>query len=364
MRISPTLSNYLARQLLLWIGVFFCALVCILLIFDLVEQLRRAAGKPDAGAGIALQLALLQLPHLIEKTLPFTVLFGAMMAFWRLSRSNEIVVARAAGVSAWQVLLPAVAIAIAIGVFEIIAFNPFSAALLARFEQVEGKYLKQSTSRLSVSATGLWLRQGSEEGQIVINAQRAAPDGAVLLRVTFFMFATPDRFIRRVDASRAALRDGYWAVDQAWTSSPEDGQRFVGSYRIDTDLTPDKIQDSFASPDTMSFWSLPGFLKTLEAAGFSGHRHRLHLHTLLATPLLLIAMMLFAAVFTLRTGGRVGATRTISAGVICSFALYFAADIVQALGLSASIPPVLAAWSPAAIATLLALAMIFHLEDG
>lgn len=364
MKISPTLSNYFARQLLLWIGVFFAALCCILLTFDIVEQLRRTAGKPDAGAGIAIQLALLQLPNLIQKTLPFTVLFGAMMAFWRLSRSNEMVVARAAGVSAWQILLPAVAIAIVIGVFEITAFNPFAAALLTRFEQVEGKYLKQSTSRLAVSATGLWLRQGSDEGQIVINAQRAAPDGAELLTVTFFMFETPDRFTRRVDASRAALRNGYWSIDQAWLSSPEDGQRFVGDYRIDTDLTPDRIQDSFAAPETMSFWAIPGFLKTLEAAGFSGHRHRLHMHTLLAMPLLLTAMMLFAAVFTLRTGGRTGATRAISAGVICSFTLYFAADIVQALGLSASIPPVLAAWSPAAIATFLALAMLFHLEDG
>lgn len=364
MRISPTLSNYLARQLLLWIGVFFAALCCILLMFDFVEQLRRTAGKPDAGAGVAVQLALLQLPHLIQKTLPFTVLFGAMMAFWRLSRSNEMVVARAAGISAWQILLPAVAIAIVIGVIEITAFNPFAAALLARFEQVEAKYLKQSTSRLAVSPTGLWLRQGNDDGQTVINAQRTAPDGTELLTVTFFIFETPDRFIRRIDASRAVLRDGYWSVEEAWLSSPKDGQRFIGSYRIDTDLTPDKIQDSFASPDTMSFWAIPSFLKTLEAAGFSGHRHRLHLHTLLAMPLLLSAMMLFAAVFTLRTGGRTGATWTISTGVICSFALYFAADIVQALGLSASIPPVLAAWSPAAIATFLALAMIFHLEDG
>lgn len=364
MKISPTLSNYLARQLLLWIGVFFAALVLVMLTFDLVEQLRRTAAKPDAGAGVALRLALLQLPHLIEKTLPFTVLFGAMMAFWRLSRSNEMVVARAAGVSAWQILLPGTAIAIAIGVIEITAFNPFSAALLARFEQVEAKYLNQSTSRLAISPTGLWLRQGSDTGQIVINAQRAAPDGAELLTVTFFMFETPDRFTRRIDAARAALRDGYWSIDEAWLASPEEGQRFVGAYRIDTDLTPDKIQDSFASPDTMSFWALPGFLRTLEAAGFSGHRHRLHLHTLLATPLLLMAMILFAAVFTLQTGGRTSATRAISAGVICSFSLYFAADVVQALGLSASIPPILAAWSPPAIATFLALAMIFHLEDG
>lgn len=364
MRVSATLSFYFSRNILFWILVIFGGLAAVLLMFDMVEQFRRVAGKADVGYGIAIQLALLRLPHLIQKTLPFTILFGAMMAFWRLARSNELAVARAAGVSAWQFLLPGLIIAMLVGAFQVAAFNPLAAMLLARFEHLDATYLKRSTSRLVVSPTGLWLRQGSENGQTVINAQRSAADGAELLTVTFFVFENPDRFIRRIDADRAALGNGYWTVERAWLSAPDKERRFEETYRIPTDLTPDKIQESFASPETMSFWSIPGFLKTLEKAGFSGHRHRLYWHTLLASPLLLAAMILFAAVFTLKAGGRGGATRTVSMGVLCSFALYFASDIVHALGLSASIPAILAAWSPPAIATLLALAMVFHLEDG
>ncbi len=364
MRLSATLSAYIARQILFWIGVVFLGLSSVLLMFDLVEQFRRVAGKPDVGYGVAIQLALLQLPHLVELTLPFVVLFGAMMAFWRLSRSSELVVARAAGVSAWQFLLPGLAIAVLLGTFQMAAFNPLAATLLARFERLDATYLKHSTSRLAVSRTGLWLRQGDDRGQTVINALRSTSDGTELLTVIFFVFEIPDRFVRRIDAERAVLQDGYWSIRNAWISSPNEERRLVETYTVATDLTPDKIQDSFASPETMSFWALPGFLETLEAAGFSGHRHRLHWHSLLATPLLLGGMILFAAVFTLKTGGRTGATRTISLGIICSFVLYFASDVIRALGLSASIPAVLAAWSPAAIATFLALAMVFHLEDG
>src|SRR3546814_3755319 len=61
---------------------------------------------------------------------------------------------------------------------------------------------------------------------------------------------------------------------------------------------------SFASPEAMSFWELPEFIATLEAAGFSGHRHRLHYYTLLVYPLLLCSMVLIAAVFTLRVNRR------------------------------------------------------------
>jgi lipopolysaccharide export system permease protein len=81
-------------------------------------------------------------------------------------------------------------------------------------------------------------------------------------------------------------------------------------------------------------------------------------------PLLLGAMVLFAAVFTLKISARNSATRTVGAGVLCSFLLYFMSDIIQAMGLSGSLPPIMAAWSPATLATLLALAMVFHLEDG
>ena len=108
MRLSMTLSGYVARQVLLWLGVIFAGIASMVFLLDIVEQLRKAAGKPDVTIGVVVQLSLLQLPFLVQKTLPFMVLFGSMMAFWKLSRTNELVIARAAGVSAWQFLFPAV----------------------------------------------------------------------------------------------------------------------------------------------------------------------------------------------------------------------------------------------------------------
>lgn len=364
MHLSATLSAYVARQLLLWLAIMFLGISCMMFLLDLVEQLRKSAGKPDVTIGIILQLSLMQLPFLIQKILPFIVLFGSMMAFWRLARSNELVIARAAGVSAWQFLLPAVLLGVVIGGVQMVALNPLAASMLARFEVMDAKYMKRSTSRLSISPTGVWLRQGGAEGQTVINAKRIAADGAELMNVIFFTFEDPDRFVRRIDAESARLEDGYWQVQGAILSTLDQPGRRVGSYRISTDLTLEKIQNSFASPETMSFWDIPEFVESLKSAGFAGHRHRLYWHTLLALPLMLGAMVLFAAVFTLKIGSRTSASRTIGIGVICSFLLYFAADIVYAMGLSGNLPAVLAAWSPAVLATLLGLTMVFHLEDG
>jgi hypothetical protein len=54
-------------------------------------------------------------PQLLEKLMPFCVLIGAMTCYLALSRRLELVVARAAGVSAWQFISPALASAIILG---------------------------------------------------------------------------------------------------------------------------------------------------------------------------------------------------------------------------------------------------------
>ena len=51
-------------------------------------------------------------------------------------------------------------------------------------------------------------------------------------------------------------------------------------------------------------------------------------------------------------------------GVAAGFLLYFLSDIVFALGLSAKIPVLLAAWTPAGVSMIFGASMLLHLEDG
>ncbi len=364
MNLSTTLLQYLSRQFAFWLASVFFMLLGVALLFDIVELMRRASGKAEATFGVVLQMGLFKMPHLVEMLLPFAVLFGAMIAFWRLARANEVVVARAAGVSVWQFLLPALLVTLAVGLFHITVFNPFAAITLAKFEKMEARYLKRTTSLLAVSKNGLWLRQADAGGQSVIHALRVSQNDMVLHDVIIFLFEGSDRFVGRVDAETASLEKGYWDIKNAWVSAPNREARFVPSYRLKTDLTIGKIQEAFASPETMSFWDLPGFINALEAAGFSGRRHRLYLYTLYAFPVLLCAMVLIAATFTLRVSRRTGAAFAMGGGVLLSFLLYFLTDVIRALGLSANVPTVLAAWTPAGVTLMLGLAMLLHLEDG
>lgn len=366
MRLSSTLSIYIGRTYLFHFGVVLSLFLFLIFMFDGVELMRRASGRPEVSFGIIIEMALLKLPHMGQQTFPFAVLFASMATFWRLTRSHELVVTRAAGVSAWQFLLPVLTLTLVLGAIRVTALNPISSTLLARFERIEGVLLKGHQSALALSGGGLWLRQAGGAGQAVVRANSISLVGAEveLKGVVVFSYQGADRFFERIDAESARLRPGFWLLRNAWIHRPELPRRFEKEHLLETDLTLTKIQDSFAAPETMSFWDLPGFIETLRAAGFSGLRHRLHLHGLLAAPFLMMAMVLLGAIFTLRHTRRGGTTIIVSAGVMIGFLVYFLSDVVFALGLSNSIPVILAAWTPAGVTSLLGASLLLHLEDG
>ena len=360
------MSIYIGRNFLFSFLALFVMFLMLIMLFDTIELLRRAAAKPEINFAMVLEMAMLKLPHMGQQSFPFAVLFGGMAAFWRLTRHHELVITRAAGVSAWQFLLPVIMIAFLLGVLKITVVNPLASAMLSRYERIEAVLLKGQTSSLSIFDTGLWLRQSNDTGQSVIHSRQVLQQGTdvELRNVIVFMYKGADSFLERIDAEHAQLEDGFWHIRNAWVHNPEKTSQFKKEYWLATDLTLNSIQDGFAPPETMSFWALPHFIETLENAGFTAIRHRLHWHTLLATPLLMCAMVLIAATFTLRHARRGGTSFVIASGVLTGFVFYFFSDVVFALGLSDSIPVTLAAWTPSGVTTLLGLAMLLHLEDG
>lgn len=365
MTLSPTLFIYIGRQFLFWFLAVFFVMITVIVLIDAVELLRRSSSKTDVTITVVTSMALLRGPFLAQETIPFAAMFGGMLTYFRLTRNHELVVLRAAGVSVWQFMLPALLVVVMVGVAKVTLLNPLSSLLLSQFEELEGRYLTGRSSLLAVSSSGIWLRQSyGESGQAVIHATSIETDDLKLRDVIVFLLAKEDQFIGRIDAKTARLGDGQWEFTDAWLTGPEKPGEFVSSHTLSTDLTADKIQDSFASPETVSFWSLPRFIKILEQTGFSALAHRLQLHTLIAEPVLLVAMVMIAASFSMRLSRRGGATLLLGAGVLTSFLLFIVTNIVHAIGLGGSVPVALAAWTPAGVSLMAGIALLMHLEDG
>src|SRR5579883_31144 len=359
-----TLFRYIVAQFFLWCAGVFAAMLTVVFLLDYIELIRRAGTKPDATLLVLLEMGALKQPYMAQQIMPFAILFGTMMAFWRLTRSNELVVARAAGVSVWQFLTPPLAGALVLGVIAVTVFNPIASVMQSRYESLESRILRGSGDQLTISRNGLWLRQSDDNGNhSVLHAERFLPRHTELQDVMVLFFVN-DAQVGRIDAKSAILESGKWEIVDGTRWSPGKAPEPFDRAEVPTNLTPRKIQESFASPETMSFWELPGFIRLLENSGFTAQRHRLYFNALLARPLLFTAMVLIAATFSLRMQRRGGTTLMIAGGIVSGFLLYFLSDVVFALGLSATIPVSMAAWTPAGISWLLGASMLLHLEDG
>ena len=365
MRPLGALSLYLGRQFLFWFLCLAFALLAVIMLVDMVEIFRRVSQR-EHGGGIlvVLGMVLLKAPSMFEKAIPFAALLGTAAMLWRLNRHHEIVVMRASGVSIWQILAPVVALAIAIGVVKVAVINPFSSAALLNYEVLEAKHIRGRTNLAAVARNGLWFRQSLAERSYILHARSISIEDVRLKDVVVFRMRDGDKFVSRIDAPAAVLEAGHWRIEDPVIAAPDAEPARPGMIRLPTDLTPENINDSFAPPETISFWALPSFIRVLENAGFSGVRHKLHWHAELALPLLLAAVVLLAATFSLRPTRQRGGTVVVAASLGTAFLLYFLTDVAHALGTSTKIPILMAAWAPVLVGLFAGVGILLHFEDG
>jgi len=360
---SWTLYRYLAIQFLVGVTVVYSLFLAMAFSIDIVDLLNRTAGH-NVSTSVAVGMAVLQLPDLGQKMLPFAILLGGVFTFVRLSRSRELVATRAAGVSAWDFLLPPLTVSVLIGVATVTLFTPISARMFSEFAGLEARYVKGEESQLSVSINGLWLRQGDARQQSVIHALRVAQQGEHLEDVLVLLYGANDKFLGRIDAKSAQLGDQVWTLDNAWVSGPGGTPVHHDSYTLPTTLTPEQIVESSTAPDALSFWDLPGYIRAAQAAGFSASRYQLYLYNLYALPALFAAMVFMAASFSLRLGREGGVTKVILLSAACGFGVYFFQDLTTVLGRSGAVPLLLAATAPALASILIGMTLVFSQEDG
>lgn len=362
MILFSTLGRYLAMRFLRSVGAVFAVLFLIIYLGDFVELLRRASDAQRASASLLAYLALLRTPTIAEQVLPFAVLGGAMFSFIGLSKRLELIIARSSGVSVWQFLAPPVTIVLLIGIAATTLYNPISSSLKQKASQIETRVFGRST-RADVD-TSMWIRQRSPATQSILRAERSSDGGTRLSGVTAFVYDQQGRFTERVEAQRAFLEPGQWIMADARVFAPGEDTKVSARYILATGLTPEQVTQSFVHPASVSFWRLPEISRRTEAAGLDAAGYRMQFQTLMARPLLLIAMVLIAATVSLRFFRFGGIGQMVSGGVGAGFVLYVATKLTGDLGGAGLLSASVAAWSPAIVGSMLGTLVLLHQEDG
>jgi lipopolysaccharide export system permease protein len=245
-----------------------------------------------------------------------------------------------------------------------IAYNPMSANLRELSKRMEAELFGSAPGGGVQDASGFWLNQINNEGQWIINAARSEQQGGRLTGLTVFRFDTALQFKERIEAREAALEEGRWVfkgVRRFFLDSPSVEQ---DNLYVATTLTQAQVRNSFSTPETVSFWQLPNYIRSSESSGFATAGYRLQYHKLIAQPFLLAAMVMLAASVSLRFFRMGGVQKMVLSGVGAGFLLYVLSKVTEDLSKAELMHPIAAAWLPVAVGGLTGFLALLYQEDG
>jgi lipopolysaccharide export system permease protein len=362
--ITNTLGRYFAGRFVVSAVGVFASIFVLLVLVDYIEMVRKTSGLVGVSAITVAETSLFRVPQLLEKMMPFCVLIGAMTCYLALSRRLELVVARAAGVSAWQFVAPALASAILLGLLATVAYNPISANLRELSKRMEAELFGSTPGGGIQDASGFWLNQVNNDGQWIINAARSEQQGVRLTGLTVFRFDPDLQFKERIEAREALLEEGRWLFKSVRRYSLDQPPVDQETFYVPTTLTPAQVRNSFSTPETVSFWQLPSYIRSSESSGFATAGYRLQYHKLIAQPFLLAAMVMLAASVSLRFFRMGGVQKMVLSGVGAGFLLYVLSKVTEDLSKAELMHPIASAWLPVCVGGLTGFLALLYQEDG
>ena len=358
------IDRYITREFLRTYLIIFFSFAVVFIVIDVVDNLPRLI-RNGASTQQATLYYLLRLPYLVVLTSPVTVLLTGLFMMNALSKHNESVAIRAAGISIKRAMFPLFLIGFSIS--------------------------------LGIAAMGEYLLPWAEtQRNYVYNVQIKGeqPDDQMLKarihyqgkKNDFYYFGFFDGYknnlkvidLTRIDYQTKEITEHITATSADWNGSRWiikdcEIRRFRGGVQVmhvfypETnlailDVQPQDFIRITQKTLSLTFWQLKDYIGRLRKLGDDPSREIVDLHMKIAFPLTnLIVIFFFMPIATSNTRSK-GRGWVIMLGLVVCFAYLIVVRVIQSLGYNGVIPPVIAAWLPNAVFTMLGICFLYKAE--
>lgn len=352
---TPSLIDSYVARLFVRVGLLvMLSMLVVFIVGDLTEITDDLLNNDVPGETIFRYYRYLSLQMLYEIA-PVVVLVTTLVAFGLLSRTNEVVACRAAGISLYRLSVPVLVCSalLALGCFYLQAeVLPVTNRKVARIEdQIKGR----ERPRIYRRADRQWLYG---QGRYIYYFQAYDPTDQSLTRLQVLEFSPEIELVRRLYVSKATyLEDGRWRFDSGWLRRFE-GNRVTAYERFEQPVvdrfpeTPQYFESDLKPPGQMSYGELDEYIEDLKRSGQQVPEMETELHAKLAYPATAIVMALVALPFAFRLE-RKGALYGLGMSVVLGMVFVAIYHFFTTLGQTGALPPLLAVWAPSVTFTFL-----------
>lgn len=291
------------------------------------------------------------------KTLPVTVLLGAILGLVDLKMRHELTVIKASGISIWRVLRAPVAVLIVASFVIALGAETISTQINRDLAPTPPGQATQLTPNGEI-----WLEQRGEGAHYVLLARRMSPGGRTLAGVTLFHLGPSE--VARLEAEEAILEPGHWHFPEALARTPEAPARTVFDVRVPTTSTAAEISLKLASTEDMTFFELADLLRRGVSDPAVQAATTMRLIKLLALPLVLSGSLLIAFAFTAGYSRHTQIGPAVLYGMVLGFIVFVITEMADRAGTTGVLDPLFAALGPAIVAIVIGVTVLLRREDG
>jgi len=341
-------SGCLSRSLMM--------MATLLAVYVIIESFDKAR---YLGHGLTthlmLEYMLLKIPFMISEFMPIIVLIGASVYLIEISRHQEMVAIRAAGLGINKVLSPLLTVAVlAAGLSFAIGewVTPVTNQRLDSIERVNIQHKQQIKQGVQ------WLKDGHR-------FFRLTPLGNHQFSLTMIETGVKGDWVRRIDSSLASYQSGAWHLHDVNISTPSshEGMKFEQHDELTITSASGPETSELPRPRHMDFFQLRHYIQDLQHAGLSAGGYVYAMHRKFSAPFACLLMVILAAALCIGTGDRNSRTSwglvlTISLGL----AFYIVGNAGSLLASSDHLPAAFAAWLPSLVFGGLALFLLLKRE--
>ena len=347
----PNLSIPGPRLLDLYIGSRYVRLVALAFIgllglYYIAEFLDKSDNlfKGQADGRLMMQYLWYSTPRFVAFIVPIATLLAVLGTIGALTRTSELTVMRACGISLYRAAMPLFMLGLIWSAILFVLDDKVIARSTQKAETLERVIKGQEPRTVNILVNRHWLAANDGRIYYYLGYERRRLYGLSVFETQ----SRPFRLGSHTYAARAEYRNDRWEAEHGWVQrfpTVDQSTREVFSRRPVSLEEPARFENAQIDAGAMSFAELRAYIEQQHASGFSLTDERVSLHKKVAFPAVTLVMTLLAVPFAVTTGRR-GALYGVGLAIMLAIAYFLLTAIFSAAGKAAVLPPMLAAWAP------------------
>lgn len=351
------IKRYILRTVaesILLVTFFLVALQFFILLVNELDDI----GTGGYSIFDALTYVSLRVPYEVYNFFPIACLLGSLVGLGVLSSSNELVVARIAGLSKSQMMLTVLKLGLGILIAQSIIGEEWVPKLLAHAESQ--KILLKSGGQAIKTQYGLWLRDGKN----FVYVTKATSDHS-LYGVMQYRFDDKGKLIVARAIDKATFGKKGWLLHQVKTSHISDNKVSVTKDKLlpwELNISPQRVSISDKEIDEMSLRQLWQYITIQKKASMSTAAHEINFWYRVFQPLSAVVMMMLALPFIFGSLRDKTMGYRVMMGALAGFSFYILNRLMMSVGLIYLLSPFWITLAPTLLFMLVTVALLIRQE--